>query len=69
MAKLYPRQRELVKLLIGGMILKEAAFQMGLSHGAAKNYIWKARKLLGCRTTEQMMFLLGKEAKACPSSV
>ncbi len=50
-----------MKLLIGGLILKEAASEMGISHGAAKNYMFRARERLNFRTTEQMMFELGRE--------
>lgn len=60
-AKLYPRQRELVKLLISGLILKEAAYRMGITDGAAKSYAMRARKRLGCRTTWQLMYELGRE--------
>jgi DNA-binding CsgD family transcriptional regulator len=48
MAKLYPRQRELVKLLIGGLIIKEAALKMGIARATANRYMAKARKQLDC---------------------
>lgn len=65
MNKLHPAQRTAVKFLIVGWTRKQIAAELGLSHSAVKNYVWRARKRLGFETVEQMMFQLGREdAKA-----
>jgi DNA-binding NarL/FixJ family response regulator len=61
MAKLSPRVRELVKLMVSGLAIKEAAAKMGIAHGTAKNYVMRGRKKLGYRTAWQMMYELGRE--------
>jgi len=66
MWKLQPRQRELIKHLMNGLVLKEAATKMGIAHPTAKCYAMRARRKLKCRTTEEMMFKLGVEAAMGP---
>ncbi len=61
MNKLQPAQRTAVKLLVCGLTRKQIAVELGLGHSTVKNYIWRARKKLGCETVEQMMFQLGRE--------
>lgn len=63
MAKLSPRQRELIVHLINGKILKEAGYAMGLAEGTAKEYLRHARVKLHARTTWELMYILGKEVR------
>jgi DNA-binding CsgD family transcriptional regulator len=62
MSKLGPSQRKTIKLLIRGFTPKEIAFKRGIAHGTAVNHTMRARRRLGYRTVEQMMYELGKEA-------
>ncbi len=61
MARLSPRSRELVTLLICGLTIKEAASYMDICHGAARKLLMKARIKLGCRTAWQLLYELGME--------
>jgi len=61
MSKLGPQQRILLRLIMKGFTRKEAANEIGVTHGTAKKYVFKARARLGYRTVEQMMFELGRE--------
>lgn len=57
------RKQQLIKLLIKGKSLKEAANEMGIAHSTAKGYIVAAKRMANCVSTEQLMYILGKEAR------
>jgi DNA-binding CsgD family transcriptional regulator len=63
MSRLYPRQRQVVELLIKGFSLKEIADKMGITRAAASVYAMRARRRLNFRSTEQMMFELGRDGR------
>jgi hypothetical protein len=63
MSRFGKRKQQLIRLLINGKILKEAANEMGIAKQTASNYMCAARKMYGARTTEQMLYQLGKEAR------
>lgn len=63
MSKLGPSQRESVRLLIAGFSRKEIAARRGLAHSTIINHTLRARRRLGWRSVEQMLYQLGVEAK------
>jgi DNA-binding CsgD family transcriptional regulator len=61
MSKLTPTQRRTVRLMMQGMTRKEIAHTLGLNHNSIRWHTCKAQRRLGCRTPEQMFYLLGQE--------
>ena len=60
MSKVGPQTRKLILLLVSGLSCKEAAAQMGVTHGCAKQYVNRAQKRLGYRSRDQMMYEFGR---------
>ena len=59
--KLGPRVALMLELLSDGLSVKEIAKEIGINNpGTASCYLLRARRKFGCRTSEQMMFRLGK---------
>jgi DNA-binding CsgD family transcriptional regulator len=61
MALLTPNLRTTIRMLIDGLTRKEIAAKRGLSHSYVRTQTYHAQKRLGCRTPEQMMYVLGRE--------
>jgi two-component system NarL family response regulator len=55
--RLSPRQQELLRHLITGLTLKEAALQMCVSVNTTKRYMKDIRERLGAQTKEQAVAL------------
>lgn len=65
MAKLTPRQRDVVRLLAQGYSQKEAARRLGMAYGTVRKHTLAARNRTDCRSTTQIvcMALLEDDTK------
>lgn len=61
MAKLTPRQREIVRLLALGDSQKEIARKLGLRHGTVRQHMMRARARGECRSTAEIAVRVAQE--------
>lgn len=54
MAKLSPREREVVPLLARGLRNQEIGIQMGITRGTVKIYVGRILRTLGCRNRTEV---------------
>lgn len=52
---LTPRQCEVLELLASGLLIKEAAYRLGISEQRTKNVLYEARRRAGVRTTFELL--------------
>lgn len=71
LGKLSPRENELVRLICGdGVSVKEAAFQLKLTHASARTYLQRIYRKLGVTTRwelDRAYFNLGRATASQPS--
>lgn len=63
-SRLSTRERAVVMALADGCTQSQAARALHISERAVKGRVRYAKERLGCATTAQLMFLLGREAGA-----
>lgn len=61
MAKLTPREREVVELLGKGLAPKQIARQLGTSPRTVRNHIYRAKDLAECQTVIELAVKVAKE--------
>lgn len=61
MAKLTPRQREIVRLLVAGDSQKEIARKLGLRYGTVRQHVMRARNRGDCRSTTEIAVKVARE--------
>lgn len=61
---LTPRQEDLVRLLLAGYSNKRIAYELGLSVGTVKNYMFDLMRLVSVRSRFELAMLLSSRGQA-----
>lgn len=55
MARMTPRQRDVIRLLAQGYSQKETARRLGIAYGTVRKHVLAARERTACRSTNEVV--------------